>query len=170
MIKASWPQFWGCIVLIFLIGFGAGKMSNPTEETTKSTSSVASSDQTMAASTEKKSGSNESEKSKYVSRTYYPNGQLKSEVEKSVEMLKTKYEQEISDLKIQIKMLESKATFEHTVKFDCPMNSIGGFGGASGEKVAIYERQLFKNVSIGGGGYQMPACGSGLLVGGRFSF
>lgn len=164
MIVIAWTAVVGGI------GYGAGKMSKPAEQSTKSTTNVVSGDQSLTTNVVKKSESNESKKSTYTAKTYYPNGQLKSEVEKSVEMLKTQYESEITELKLQIKLLESRSTFEQVVKYQQPQHMVTLLGGIFAEKAGLYQHQwLLPNLFLGGGGYTLPS-GSGVLVGGSLLF
>lgn len=148
----SWPSTIFMILIAATIGFGAGKMSKPSEETTKSTTSVVSSDQSTASNTNKTTVDSAEKKSVLKALTYYPNGQLKSSVEKSVESVEKHYQQEITDLKIQIHLLESRSTYEHTVKNDLPKNMVTALGSLDLEKGGLYQRQaLLPNLFLGGG-------------------
>lgn len=174
MRSISWTQFFLIVfvwtAVVGLIGYGAGKMSNPAEQTTKSTTSVASSDQSVASNVAKSNSSESKKNATYKKKEFYPDGTLKSEVEKSVESVEKRYEQEIADLKIQIKLLESRTQFEQVTKYQQPQHMVTLLGGVFGEKSGLYQHQwLMPNLFLGGGGYTLPS-GSGVLFGGSLLF
>ncbi len=158
---------------VFVLGGVAGiefkAHQKPTLEIEKKTASseAASSDLSMASG--KKAEASEASTSTTKIRSYYPNGVLKREYDSSVETIKKHYEEEISTLKQQIVTLKTASTYEHIVVNSCPMNQLTAIGGFFGEKAAVYQRNLFKNVSLGGGGYQFESS-AGVLGSASFSW